>query len=185
MDIAAEPLSAIARDFVVELERVDLAELPSIARLWPVPQPISRICASRGGRTSRRISACEDLAAARDTTSGARRARPFARRRCVPSAEHQLAVEHEGGERGDEDRRDERPPGWAMQRSGQDPGEGLVEQEAGALDGEKLDLHPSVLALAVAAETPPAVEHEADADRHQNATTTASIGGITNVARYQ
>ena len=77
---------------------------------------------------------------ARGTTSGGRRARPFAGRRRVPSAEHQLPVEREGRERGDEDRRDQRPPGRAVQRSGQQPGEHLVEQEARAAGRQELDL---------------------------------------------
>src|SRR5436305_11494574 len=52
-----------------------------------------------------------------------------------------------------------------MQRPGQHPRKGYVEQEARELDNEELDLQTMVLGRAVAAEAPAAVEHEADADR--------------------
>src|SRR5207248_3679322 len=101
----------------------------------------------------------------RDTTNGADRAPPSADRRRAPSAENQLTIEQERRERSDEDRRYQRPPGRTVkERPRQHPGENLVEDETGGLHEQELDLHPVVLALAVAAEAPAAVEDETDRD---------------------
>ena len=44
----------------------------------------------------------------------------------------------------------------------QQPGEAFVEDETGRLDHEEFDLHPTILALPMAAKAPAAVEDEAD-----------------------
>ena len=76
----------------------------------------------------------------------------------------QLAIEGEGRQRRHEDRRDQRPPGRAVQRAGEEPGEGSLRKKPDQLDEEELDLQPMVLSRAVAAEAPTAVEDEANAD---------------------
>ena len=123
--------SAIARASSSSSSRSTLPELAEHREIVAGPQPISRMCALGGGCASRRISVGDDLAP--------RTVPPVALvelgHLLVDDALHQRKtswrLSSEGRERSDEDRRDQRPPGRAVQRPGQHPGENLVEEEAG------------------------------------------------------
>jgi hypothetical protein len=141
---------------------------PSIARLWPVPQPISRMRAPGGGLIAAPDQVGEDVAPRHGTTSGGHlvelRHLLFVDD-ALHQREHPLAVEREGHERASR---------TASGRSATRPGRAAAEQEPDpeAVESEADQRHDErsgrcairhCRARAMAAEAPPAVQDIAEA----------------------
>ena len=110
---------------------------PSIGRLWPVPQPTSRIARLVGQADPPLDQVAKDVAPRPiPPVTLVELGHPVVDDR-APSAEHPLPVEREGDQRGHEHHRDDRPPGRPVEAARSAADAQAVEAEADQRDDEE------------------------------------------------